>query len=155
MKRLLKALAMLLALVIVVVGGYVAYVFISYHRLPDSLALEPGASGSGLMLAADGREYSVVSWNLGFGAYSADFGFFMDGGTESRARSKQAVLDNPGHAFDRLRTEDADFMLLQELDIGSTRSHHVDEAALAIENLPGYSTVFAQNYDSPYLFYPI
>ena len=35
-----------------------------------------------------------ASANVGFGAYSADYSFFMDGGKESRARSRQAVDEN-------------------------------------------------------------
>lgn len=41
-----------------------------------------------------GAVYRVSSANAGFGAYSADYSFFMDGGRESRARSRQAVDEN-------------------------------------------------------------
>ena len=34
-KRVLIALLIVLALLILVVGGYVAYLFIDYHRIPD------------------------------------------------------------------------------------------------------------------------
>ena len=68
LKKVLKGIAALLALVILVVGGYVAYLFISFHRLPDTHErLEFGGE-----VAAAGQEYSIVTWNLGFGAYSAD-----------------------------------------------------------------------------------
>lgn len=156
MKKLIKALAILLAAVIVVVGGYVAYVFIAYHRLPDAdTRLDMGEEYDTARPAPEiGTSYDIVTWNLGFGAYSDDYGFFMDGGTESRAYSKDAVLQNIGHAIDVLKAEDADFTLLQEVDIGSTRSYHVDEAELIQDALGGF-IVFAQNYDSPYLFYPI
>lgn len=80
LRKAIKVIAALLALAILAAGGYVAYVCISYHRLPDSdEALEPVGAP-----AAAGEEYAVVTWNLGFGAYSADYSFFMDGGTESR-----------------------------------------------------------------------
>lgn len=151
LKKILKILAIALAAMIAVVGGYVAYVFISYHRLPD-MDEQTAMAGEAAQLE---RPYAIATWNLGFGAYSDDFGFFMDGGTESRARSKEAVYDNLNHAFGVLNDLDPDFMLLQELDTDADRSYHVDEAALAGESLPGYNGYFAQNYDSPYLFYPI
>jgi len=58
------------------------------------------------------------------------------------------------HAVDVINAQGADFKLLQEIDISATRSYHVDEAQLIQDALDGFVT-FAQNYDSPYLFYPI
>lgn len=151
MKKALKIIGILLLVLVLVVIGYVAYVFISYHRLPDMDA-QVAFDGEGLWT---GQTYTIATWNLGFGAYSDDYGFFMDGGTESRAFSKDAVYQNIGHATDVLKGLDPDLMILQELDIGSTRSYQVDEAALVEEAMADYSAYFAQNYDSPYLFYPI
>ena len=150
MKKALKAIGIILLALIVVVVGYAAYVLIDYHRLPDTDEMIDDGGAP----ARAGETYTVVSWNLGFGAYSADFGFFMDGGTESRARSAQAVQDNLGHALDLMEDLDPDLMLLQEIDIGSTRSWHIDEAALVTARLSAWRSRFAQNYDSPYLFYP-
>lgn len=154
-KKILKAVGALLLVVVLVVGGYVAYVFIAYHRLPDTdvtVAAEPGQDVPAPMQT--GTPCRVVTWNLGFGAYSDDFGFFMDGGSESRAFSREAVEQNIGHAIEVLRGLDAPFKLLQEIDFDSTRSHKVNEDAMLSEALGGYRN-FAQNYDSPYLFYPI
>lgn len=153
LKRALKCVAIVLAAILVIVGGYVAYVFIAYHRLPDTDVIAERSEADATALET-GKAYDIVTWNLGFGAYSDDYSFFMDGGTESRAYSKEAVLQNIGHAIDVVRAENVDFTLLQEVDIGSTRSYHVDEAAMLEEALGG-CVQFAQNYDSPYLFYPI
>ena len=156
MKKVLKALAVLLIAVIVVVGGYLAYVFIAYYRLPDMmLGVNNTFYKEGPPPELDSaRSLDIITWNLGFGAYSADYGFFMDGGTESRAYSKEAVLENIGHALDVLEAEEPDFMLLQEIDTHATRSYHVNEATLIQERFD-WQIYFAQNYDSPYLFYPI
>ena len=51
--------------------------------------------GEGLQVRSQGpvsgELYRVASYNIGFGAYSNDYSFFMDGGKESRARSPEAV----------------------------------------------------------------
>lgn len=151
MQKALKIAGILLLVLLVVVGGYVAYVFIDYHRLPD---MDDDTAQAGAP-AQIGEAYSIVTWNLGFGAYSDDYGFFMDGGTESRAYSKDAVYQNIGHAMDLLKGLDPDFLILQELDTRATRSYHVDEVALVRESFADHNGYFAQNYDSPYLFYPI
>lgn len=157
-KRVLKIVGIVALALLLVVGCYVVYVVTSYYRLDDNLPLEvetASTSVSSESLQA-GVPYSVVSYNVGFGAYSADYSFFMDGGTESRARSAQAVEDNIGGAMTEVRKLDPDFVLLQEVDVDGTRSHHIDELALVKQALPQFtSVVFVQNYDSPYLAWPL
>lgn len=152
-KRWLRVpLCAVLALVLLV-GAYAAYVFIDYHRLGD-MALP--AEGEATAAAAEReREYTVLSYNIGFGAYEADYGFFMDGGTEARAWSEERLTENLMHIADFMSEQQADFYLVQEVDIDSTRSYHVDEREVLYQALSGLCHVFAQNYDSPYLFYPV
>ena len=88
-----------------------------------------------LQPAETGREYHLLSYNIGFGAYEPDYGFFMDGGTESWAWSRERLTDNIGHIGSFLSQQHADFYLIQEVDRDSTRSYHVDEAALLREAL--------------------
>lgn len=153
MKKMLIALLIVLALLILIVGGYVAYLFIDYHRLPDNKPLEVSQGASAALPA--GVEQSIVTWNIGFGAYSADYSFFMDGGQESRARSKEACEENVSAVIDRLQKLDADLMLVQEVDFDSTRSYHVNQRQMIESAFLDRSAAFAQNYDSSYLFYPI
>lgn len=144
-EKVLKIIAIILAVVLVIAIGYVAYVFISYHRLPDSdEALAPTGER-----AKAGESYTIATWNLGFGAYSDDFGFFMDGGTESWAFSKDAVYANLGFAQNQLKELDPDLMILQELDTDATRSYHVNQVDVITEALPDYQSFFAQNYARP------
>ena len=136
LKKLLKAIAILLAVVLVIALGYLAYVFISYHRLPDADA-EVEMTGE---TARTGQRYTIATWNLGFGAYSDDYGFFMDGGKESWAFSKDAVYENLDFAEGKLKELAPDLMILQELDIDATRSYHVDQAELMRQAFPDFQT---------------
>jgi len=151
--KVLKAVLIALILVVVCAGAYVAYVFASWHRIPDMQALEV-TGGADAALEPE-SEYSIVTWNLGFGAYSDDYSFFMDGGTESWAFSRDAVHENIGAAIASLRAMQPDLMILQELDFDATRSYHVDERALVQEAFPEMDAAFAVNYDSPFLMYPL
>ncbi|MDE6880137.1 MAG: endonuclease/exonuclease/phosphatase family protein [Oscillospiraceae bacterium] len=154
------------ALVLVPIGAvllYAAYVFLSWHRVEDNLPLDVDYPDADCITASveKGTVYRVVSYNIGFGAYSDDYSFFMDGGAESRARSPEAVRENVAGAMDAAMALDPDFLLLQEVDVDGTRSHHIDELALvkeAWEQAQGaavYFSTFAQNYDSPYLLWPL
>lgn len=150
--KTIRALLIILLIVVLVAAGYVAYVLIAYHRLPDNMPLDVSGECDGTL--ESGREYSMISYNIGFAAYTKDFGFFMDGGTESRARSKESVLNVMDGITDLLEEENPDLLVVEEVDFDSDRSHHVDLREILTDSLDGYSHVFAQNYDSPYLFYP-
>ena len=152
MKKLLKAILIILAVAVLIVGGYFAYCFIDYYRLEDNIELEVKNPVSAE--AAVGEEYTIISHNVGFGAYSDDYSFFLDGGIYSRAFSKEAVYKNLGGALDVIAKLSPELLLLQEVDIDATRSYHVDQRELVYDAMPGFASVFAQNYDSPYLLYP-
>lgn len=146
----------IILIAILVVGGYVAYVFLSYSRIEDNLALQPeGSSGE---VAKVGEEYTIVSYNLGFGAYTDDFTFFMDEGKESRARSKDSVINCINNTTDTALSFNPDIVLFQEVDIGSTRSFQVEQRNIINDKFAAagtYDNVFAQNYNSAYLMYPV
>ena len=92
-KKWLKRLGIFLGTLILIVVGYVVYVFSSYYRLEDKQKLTiTGKSTEKAKIPKKG--YRITSGNIGFGAYSDDYSFFMDGGKESRARSKDAVIEN-------------------------------------------------------------
>ena len=93
-KKVAISVGALLAAIALIVGGYVAYVMLSYYRLDDSISIEADAPKDPaaelnywIDLASDdgsSPELTVVASNLGFGAYGPDFDFFMDGGSGCR-----------------------------------------------------------------------
>ncbi len=153
-KKLGTSLLVLLGVILAVVIGYLLYVILTYSRLPDRLDMSVDAGATNGTVSLD-SEYTIVTQNLGFGAYTADFTFFMDGGTESRAKSRESVLECIKKGSDVVAGLDPDFILFQEVDLDSTRSHHVNQYELLRESFTGYASTYAQNYDSAYLFYPI
>ena len=156
LKRGAIVLASLVAVLLLAVIAYLAYVLVSYYRIEDNLTLSVEGESEYTTVATD-VEYSVISYNIGFCAYTRDFGFFMDGGDESRAESAESVRRVMGDINAFLYEENADFVLLQEVDRLATRSHHVDQVDLVREQVADtrkYSSSFVVNYDSPYLFYP-
>lgn len=161
MKKPLKiALYALLALVLIVLA-YVIYVFAAYYRVEDYQSLDVvRTTCESPVPMEDAAEadvtYRISSANVGFGAYSNDYSFFMDGGKESRARSAEAVDENMRGEASLVKALSPDFALFQEVDIDGTRSWHVPEDAYLRDAMAGreFDEVYAQNYDSPYLFYP-
>ncbi len=151
-KILMIAGAVLLAILLVALS-YLAYVFFSYSRIEDNQHLSPVASGKSEMVLC-GETYTIVTQNIGFGAYTPDFTFFMDGGTESWAESEESVINCVNAAADKVKEYDPDFVLFQEVDTDSTRSYHTDQREMLTGAFSSFSSAFAVNYHSAFLFYP-
>ena len=166
MKKALKitgiTLLTLLIALIVAALCYVLYVVIEYDRIEDNLQLEVSA-GNVRESAQKGREYSIVTYNIGFGAYSPEYSFFLDSGEMldgtqvtgiyAKGLSKEDVQKNTDGAVATLKGLDADFYFVQEVDVDGDRSYHIDQLAALREALGGDGT-FAENFHSAYLLYP-
>ena len=137
---------MLVLALVLAVGGYVLYLQTGYYRIPDGevLAVENPQAGQ----LAPGQDYTALTYNIGFGAYGPDYSFFMDTGTMAdgtpvqgrwgKAKSKDAVLANTQGALETIAAQNADFLLLQEVDVDAHRSYQVDQRAMLRDGLPGY-----------------
>jgi len=154
-----KIILGILALALAVIAGYVIYVFAAWYRVEDLQTLDIVSTSEENRVSGPTAQtqYRIASYNIGFGAYSNDYTFFMDGGKESRARSGGAVRENVSGAMETVTAIAPDFLFLQEVDVDGTRSYHIDEMELVSEALNGQfcCRTFAQNYDSPYLFWPL
>ena len=146
---------LILVLIVVLIGvGYFAYLMIDYSRIADNYALTPGGTAANADVST-GTRYTIVTQNLGFGAYEQDYTFFMDGGKESWARSKDAAKNNIKAGCDTANGFNPDFILFQEVDFDSTRSYHVDQSKIIEEYFQNYCFTEAVNFHSSFLMYPI
>lgn len=160
-EKILKIVLCIICLCVLIVSGYVIYAFAAYYRLDDNLPIDIVQTGiTPDKNIENGKSYRIVSHNVGFGAYSDDYSFFMDGGKESRAFSKTEVVKNITGSLEKISSLEPDFILIQEVDVKATRSYKVHEGELALSILQkkGLNSInysYAQNFDSPYLFYPL
>lgn len=159
-KWILDGIGGIVILALLIVGGYAVYLLVQYERIPDGQVLTVEGSPADKLEA--GQTYTALTWNVGFGAYSHDFSFFMDSGTMldgtrvqgtgSRAESRAVVETNIGGAAETLADLQPDLILLQEVDEPSDRSHDVDERQWLTDTFPEYGSVYASNFHSAYLF---
>lgn len=157
MKKVGKFVLGLLVVVVIVVLVYLMYVLVSYHRIEDMQPLESRAPEqvNDKQALKTNETYTAMSYNIGFGAYTPEFSFFMNGGKYSWAQSEESVINSVNGAADFVASFEPDFMLLQEVDTDSTRSYHVNEYDLFSKVFSDYYAVFAMNYDSAFLMYPL
>lgn len=151
---MIKIILSLLVLLILITGIYIAYVYLQYNRLPDKQTLPIKKAEHSKQISAN-QAYKIMTFNIGYGAYPADYTFFMDGGKEVRARSKADILANLTEDHRLLTSENPDFVNLQEVDYEGDRSFRVDQPDFFRTKNPEYNSSFANNYHSAYLFYPV
>lgn len=140
---------------------YLLYVVCGYYRLEDNITLD--ISNNNLGVVTTDVSYTIITYNVGFGAYSPDYTFFMDTGTMKdgtptqgkygTAISKADVEKNIRGSSGVIKEQNPDFAIIQEVDYDSTRSYKVDQR-VAFSSLEGYASTMAINYHSSYLFYP-
>ena len=93
-KKIFKIIGIIIGILVIALLAYLIYLYASYHRIEDNVPLEVESR----VEQADtklttGKEYSALTYNIGFGAYTPEFSFFMDGGKSSWAKSKDSVLE--------------------------------------------------------------
>lgn len=154
----LKGVGIVAGAGVIAVVSYVLYVVFDYNRIPDVQALKINkimATQSEESLLQTEETYRMVSYNIGFGAYTPSFSFFMDGGKYSRAVSKNECEATILAACEEMKTLDADFYLVQEVDIDSTRSYHINEVEEIVSKMSGFDWTVIENYHSAYLCIPL
>ncbi|MGN1104442.1 MAG: endonuclease/exonuclease/phosphatase family protein [Candidatus Coproplasma sp.] len=165
-KRIVKNIALglvsIFALILLILLGYVIYVAVQYYRIEDNVALTTSQNTS--QKVAVGQEYSIVSYNVGFGAYSPEYSFFMDEGIMvdgtvtcgiyAKGKDKADVEKNVAGQISTLQGLNADFCLLQEADVDSHRSYGINMVERFATELSGYSSTYACNFHTANLFYP-
>lgn len=162
-KRTFTSILLIILILVLFVGGYCGYIIISYDRI-GNVDLNINSKSTTQTLKLD-ETYSATTYNIGFGAYSQDYTFFLDTGYDilgnetcgyySKARSKEEVLFNINGSLNTVKELNPDFVLLQEVDVKSTRSYKINQNQMFIDSLSGYDNVFSCNFDTAYLPYPL
>ena len=161
-KKIIIGIGCVAGLLVLVAGLYVLYLQLEYDRIEDNLAIEVENKQETILSAGD--TYTIATYNIGFGAYSDDYTFFLDSGKmkdgtatrgkSGKAVSKQAVDANIQGSLAMMQEIDADFYLLQEVDEKADRSYDVNQRQAVVDTFPQYSNSFAYNFHSGYLMLP-
>ena len=153
MKKILKILCGILLFVIVAFGGLLAFLSLTEYKPEAKTELTLNGTAAGSLKAGDSLR--VLAWNIGYGALGDNADFFMDGGKMVNTANKGRVQENMSGLLADIQAQDADLILLQECDINSARSHHINEMTYLAEGLPDMVHTFANNFKVAFLPYPI
>ena len=67
-KKVLKTIGVLLGFIVVIVLGYIIYLYASYHRIEDNKSLSVESHTETKQTLTTGKQYSAITYNIGFGA---------------------------------------------------------------------------------------
>ncbi len=152
---ILKAIASLLILIAVLLIIIVTAVSFAEYKPDEWEQLEVDSQAPAEEVLLPGDKLTVVTWNVGCGTLGDNADFFMDYGKMVYTADEERVGTNVNGIIDSLTEIDPDIMLLQETDLNSSRSYHIDETALISDAFPGFDNTFAYNFNVDFIPYPI
>ena len=98
---------------------------------------------------------TFLTWNIGFGGLGKESDFFMvtEGmywTSEKNVRAEEKYVEkNVEGITDFIQKSEADFYLLQEVDVNSKRSYFKNEFEMIAEEKEGFFAAFSPNYNIP------
>lgn len=152
LKRILKILACVVAVILVLVIGLVAWLSITEFKPADREPVTRYTIKEAEPVQ-EGQNLTVYAWNIGYAGLGKDSDFFMDGGKMVDPPSQEAVEENMAAISAYISAQEADAWLLQEVDVNASRTENMDQFAILQENWAG-SSGFAYNYKCPFVPIP-
>lgn len=152
LKKTLKIALWIILLFVIVIGGFLAFMWQSEWR-PDEVEIQ---STGGLEAEPISRDtLKIVSWNIGYAGLGDDMDFFYDGGKSVQC-SRERTQKNLQGIIELLKEHrDADFILLQEVDMHSKRSYYMNQYDSIRNALPEFMGWYGLNYVSPFVPIPV
>ena len=155
MKYLIRILVWVIgSILLIVIGFMLISTFMKYK--PDKievLNIHPPALKKQLPLTKD--EFTFLTWNIGYAGLGQEMDFFYEGGKMVRPTSVQ----NQRYLTDILKelkgADTVDFIFIQEVDKHAKRTFYTDEVDAFQKQLNDYYSVFAVNYDVPFVPIPL
>lgn len=159
----LIVLCSLVGVFILTISTYLIYVIATYYRIDDNQILE--IENNQKSIVPIDEELTFTCYNIGFGAYSSQFTFFLDEGINadgssswgyySKGLSYDDVFKNTTGSIEAIKNLDSDFYAIQEVDVDSDRAYHINQQKMIQKQMTNYAETFAINFHSAYLAYPL
>ena len=151
MKKVLKILGIILLVVVLVLGGFVAYLSIREYKPDDIETIDVSASEGRKTFSGD--TVKLISFNTGYAGLGDNADFFMDGGEKVKSTDEERMQENIDEIAKFINDKDADFYLLQEVDENSSRTYSVNQVEAYTEKTNLFGT-YALNYSCPFVPFP-
>lgn len=152
-KKVLKGVLMVVGVILVFLVCFIGFLTITEFNPEPVEDASIYVTSSEAEAAEIDEEFTVYTWNIGYGGLGEASDFFMDGGGMVNPPSQQAVDDNLMKISNFVNDTDADVWLIQEVDSNSARTDGVDQVAL-LQDFGGDNGAFAYNYNCKFVPIP-
>jgi len=152
-KKFFWTLGVLVSLIVLISLGFV--VFLTVTEFSPVLKSKVEVGGDAPSINPERREFSLLTWNVGYAGLGRELDFFYDGGKQSRPTKAQCIAYFNGIKKVVESYDTIDFLLIQEADRYSKRAWFHDEYIGLANVLSGYCHGSALNYDCRYVPTPL
>ncbi|MCK9421061.1 MAG: hypothetical protein M0Q38_00495 [Bacteroidales bacterium] len=133
----------LLAVLIVIVFC----LFLTVTEYKSQGTLDSEIHGTGQVLGPAQKEFTFLTWNIGYAGLGKEMDFFYDGGKKVIPEKSMFLRYLQGIKKEVNRNDTIDFLFIQEVDLKSRRAYYTNELNEIALKLPGFSYAFGKNYD--------
>ncbi|MFA9392313.1 MAG: endonuclease/exonuclease/phosphatase family protein [Prolixibacteraceae bacterium] len=95
----------------------------------------------------DTLTFSLLTWNIGYAGLDQSMDFFYDGGALVRPSKANSLRNLEGILQTMKKYHNADFLLLQEVDVRAKRSYRINQYETISHHFPDYSKSMGLNYN--------
>jgi len=152
MKKTGKIILYFLAGIVGLFAIFLIFISVADYSPEDKIILAENKDADEI---SDTSEVSIMIWNIGYCGLSAEMDFFYDGGEMVRPLKEQVPKNLDGVLSFLEKNETTDFILLQEVDKGSRRSHYVNQYDAIHNKFPEKKSSFGKNYDVSFVPLPV
>lgn len=150
MKKMIIAVAVIIALPLLYVGGNILFAIATKFSPKPIEIVEENKN----VAQSSDTAFSFLIWNVGYGALGQDMDFFYDNGKTVITPKDLVEQYVAGEQFALSIFKGYDFILLQEVDKEGKRSHNINIAEKFQQMLNNHHAVFTPNYDVKFLPFP-
>lgn len=149
MKKVLKILLIVILAIVLALAGLILWLTVTEFKPEPVESIAVTNAGETEKLQAD-KELRIISWNIGYGGLGRESDFFMDGGKDVQSAGEHTVIKYLSGIHTSLLELEPDIIMLQEVDIDSKRTYHIDESFVMAFS----SSAHALNYSCDFVPIP-
>lgn len=144
LKKILFIILGLVLLLVLLLGGFILYAQLTDYKPDEKVEVVSEGNSTAKM---DSDSLSFVTWNIGYSGLGPDVDFFYDGGTNVITPKNLVEKYFAGIKKTVSGYKNTDFVLLQEVDQNSKRSHRINEYKEISALNSKWNATFGKNYD--------
>ena len=154
MKKFFKIIGSLVSIIIIAFIIFLVYATLNDYKPKPQTIVSENSNPTVISIDSDGLVISLMSWNIGYCGINKEMDFFYSGGTQVYPKEEQVLKNMEGIKDFLLSHFDVNFVLLQEVDISSTRSYHHNQMKEFHKVFDGYEADLGINYKVFYVPIP-